>query len=144
MLFQWDESLNTGIDEIDRQHRELITNMNKLLAALFRKDGKAELNKMMQFLMRDYIENHFNNEEAQMEWYGYPDLTTHHQQHQEFLTRFDSLKAKFISEGPSSLLAIEIHQAMDEWCKQHIIQTDRKLAEFLKQISTNADLDRKQ
>jgi hemerythrin len=62
MAYDWDEKLETGNEKIDRQHKQLITALNKLIDACGEGKGSDELENTLEFL-NAYIVKHFSDEE---------------------------------------------------------------------------------
>lgn len=69
MYAVFDDSLFTGNELIDGQHKELIEKINKLVGCCENGGGKLEAIKMLDYLS-DYTEFHFGEEEALQEKVG--------------------------------------------------------------------------
>ena len=80
---EFDNSLVTGNNEIDSQHKEWIDKINKLLECCENGGGKIEAIKMLEY-MADYTDFHFKAEEKLQEEAEYPALEEHKAQHAEF------------------------------------------------------------
>lgn len=93
----YDDSLSTGVRNIDDQHKELFDKINNLLAACREGKGKEEVAKVMQFLS-DYVIDHFGTEERYMVTYRYPDYPSHKARHEEFVEGFSGLKMRLETE----------------------------------------------
>jgi hemerythrin len=67
MSLVWSDGLASGSEEIDNQHKELITRANRLLAT-FEGDGmnRQEISKIIDYLT-DYVVFHFGTEEKYMD-----------------------------------------------------------------------------
>ncbi len=131
----WDDSLATGIEEIDRQHRyfvSILAELNDSLAGNYRDN----LIRALHF-MDKYAHWHFGSEEKYMEKYGYPDMENHKKQHELFYeyTRRVMDKAR---KGITPELWYEVNKYLVDWLISHIKGTDRKFAEFL--ISRNLSM----
>jgi hemerythrin len=131
MAISWDDRLLTGVTEIDNQHKEIFTRVNKFLDACKGQAGKSEVEDTIKFL-GDYCIKHFNNEEIIQKQYGYPDMTNHIAAHTEFKNKFTELKARFDKEGPTIGFKLVFNTAVIEWLIQHIKGNDRKVADFIK------------
>jgi hemerythrin len=81
-----------GIELIDEQHRELVSQMNNLYLGCQKKerDAKIFFDSNIHLLLR-YLRYHFSTEERMLEHIKYPDLAAHSQQHTALL--------KIIAEG---------------------------------------------
>ena len=80
MYAEFDESLVTGNEMIDGQHKELIAKINKLVDCCEQSSGKLEAIKMLDYLS-EYTDFHFSAEEKLQEEISYPGLEEHKKQH---------------------------------------------------------------
>lgn len=64
-MITWDDSMTTGVPEIDAQHKELFEKMNEFAEALACGKGRAETGEMLDFL-QFYAQWHFQREETCM------------------------------------------------------------------------------
>ena len=83
MKIVFDESLYTGNELIDGEHKELIERVNKLVESCEKGTEKVAAVKTLDFLM-DYTEFHFADEEKLQKEVGYDKLDQHHGKHEEF------------------------------------------------------------
>ncbi len=87
----WSESLRTGIEEIDRQHRGQIRRIDSLDLALYGGRSASELVTMMKYLA-GYVAEHFRDEEDLMMRIDYPALADHIEEHRKFEMKFSKMK----------------------------------------------------
>jgi hemerythrin len=127
----FDPTLETGDPEIDAQHRELFTRIDKLLAASRERRSREEVGQTLTFL-GDYVVTHFAAEERIMTLTSYPEIEAHRAEHRRFVQEFGILYREFKSEGPSSVFVIRVGNRVTGWLREHIYKTDRTLVEFLK------------
>jgi hemerythrin len=128
---RWDPSLETGYAEVDAQHRELFTRIDRLLEASRARADHAEVQQLLEFL-GDYVVEHFASEEGLMVLSGYPDLVAHQGEHRRFVQEFEVLYHEFRSEGPTSRFVIRIGNRVTAWLREHICRTDQQMAEWLR------------
>ena len=131
MTYQWDSLLETGNENIDSQHKQLIVALNDLVEACSLGIGKAELKRTIEFLLA-YTVKHFKDEEALQIQYGYDDYLRHKQTHREFTAVAVALAARLQEEGPTVCLIAEVHSSMGDWLINHIKGDDFRLAAFIK------------
>jgi hemerythrin len=131
MAMQWNNSLATGSDEIDLQHKELFKRVDGLLAAVVRGTDREETSKIVQYLT-DYVVFHFGNEEDYMTRYAYSSASAHKAQHDQFVKNFLKLKERLATEGINAQLADDTRQLVVDWLINHIKYSDRALGMFLK------------
>lgn len=127
----YDDSLSTGVRNIDDQHKELFDKINSLLAACREGKGKEEVAKVMQFLS-DYVIDHFGTEKGYMVTYGYPDYASHKARHEEFVEGFSGLKSRLETEGAAASIVIGTNRLLGDWWINHINTMDKALGSFLK------------
>ena len=80
MRAEFDESLVTGNEMIDTQHKELIDKINKLLDSCETSKEKVVAVKTLDYLA-DYTEFHFGEEEKLQESINYPAIAEHKKEH---------------------------------------------------------------
>lgn len=86
-LMQWDDTLDVGVDEMNREHQQLLDLMNKLHDA--HNDGRPgrEILSILDRLGQATVK-HFQDEEAYMERTNYPKFSQHQLIHKDLLTKF--------------------------------------------------------
>ncbi|AMV72804.1 bacteriohemerythrin [Desulfuromonas carbonis] len=130
MAINWDDSLLTGVDDIDDQHRELFRRFNNLLAACNQGQGREEVLRTLTFL-DDYIRSHFHEEELMQQRSNFPDYPAHRAQHDNFIATTEALADQFRSEGASLGLLVKTNTTLMEWLVGHIRKMDRAFARHL-------------
>lgn len=131
MAIKWTDDLATGTPDIDDQHKELIFQINNLIAALSEGRARHEVEKMIQF-MNEYVSYHFKTEEKYMDKFGYPNTTAHKGQHEVFVKSFSRLKQRYLQQGVDQELISETNDLIADWFVNHIRYVDRALGMFLK------------
>lgn len=127
---RWDESLLVGVDEIDDQHKKLVSIVNSLLKAFEAKESEESIDSLLSWL-REYTVFHFNSEEEFMTDIGYPKLGEHSQQHAQLKNKVKEFQsARFHHEG---ITAKEIKALMAEWLLTHILENDMGIKLFLEE-----------
>ncbi len=134
MDYEWSPDLLINVEEIDNQHKELFQRIGSLRAAIRNGQGRGGLLKTIDFL-EEYVNVHFNAEEALMQRYNYPGLLSQQTEHSGFLKDFEDFKEKLReleNEGEfSSFLAIEIERRLGAWLVNHVGTLDKQLGVFL-------------
>ena len=136
MNLTWNCSLDIGIDKIDNQHKELFNCLEKLLTAI--EDGKSndEVIKTLDFL-EEYVIKHFNEEEEIQNKTNYPLLDIQQIQHKAFKSDLKEFRRVFETHGASTVLALNIQESLVNWLKNHIMNLDKDLGDFLIEIGYN-------
>jgi hemerythrin-like metal-binding protein len=120
----------TGIAEIDEQHGQLVSYLERLLALIDQGYGVAATFDVLASL-KDYTRTHFEFEEQHMRERGYPQLSDHVELHHAIIQRLVQLQGDLESgkdmEAPMT-------EALREWIVKHIDIEDMEYARF---VSTN-------
>ena len=81
--YEFTKQLETGNAIIDKEHRELIQAVNKLLEACSRGEGRTSMDATIKFL-NNYVEQHFSHEERLQQQSKYPNITAHKAFHEQY------------------------------------------------------------
>ncbi len=128
-LIEWQEKYSVGIGELDNQHRELVSMMNKLNEAMLAGKGTDILGKILNDLSA-YVSVHFSTEEKYFDKYRYPGKAIHVKAHNDFITEITEFKNMF--HKSKTMLSIKIMTFLRKWLLEHISGEDRKYSEFLR------------
>ncbi len=127
---RWSSSLETGIDEIDRQHRYFVRILNDLNKAVT-KNHRTTITKTLIFMDR-YAHWHFSSEEKYMKKYDYFGYDSHRREHQQFYEYTDNIRKKVREGEVDEGLALAVNKYLIDWLVNHIKGTDAIFAEFLR------------
>jgi hemerythrin len=131
MYIHFDDTLVTGDETIDEQHRELIdwcNDLNDPDSALVR-TGMAE--QALRFLVR-YVDYHFEAEERAMHASSYPKLASHIKAHSWFRDQVRGVDREIVPGGDTRALALRLRFLIQDWFLQHIRQDDKHVASWLR------------
>jgi hemerythrin len=131
MLIKWTDTVKTGIDILDEQHKELFNRTNLMDEAYRSGKGKEEVIRMMNFL-HEYVVQHLHDEEELMRRFNYPYYKQHKAIHDGFIMDFIKFKTQMDELGPSSFFVIEVKEKIADWWFDHVTKLDKALADFLK------------
>ena len=130
MRAEFDESLVTGNEMIDTQHKELIDKINKLLDSCETSKEKVVAVKTLDYLA-DYTEFHFGEEEKLQESINYPAIGEHKKEHDKLRAVVKDLYNMLEEEeGPSEAFVEQVNKNVIEWLYRHIKGFDRSVAEY--------------
>jgi hemerythrin-like metal-binding protein len=129
LYFEWDDSLKTGIEKIDDQHKRLIDIVNELSDAMRSKKGKDVLGHVLDELS-EYTNYHFAFEERAFEKYGYPQADAHVTHHKELIRQLQELVDKFKKNELG--ISIDVLDFVTNWVKNHIQKEDMLYVPHLK------------
>lgn len=130
MRISWQPSYETGVEEIDQQHRELFEKGNEFFKSVEKSKNPEEHIIILNYLV-EYVKFHFNTEEKMMKRKKYSLAPTHKDNHVKLVQELVRIYTKLINQGYSSALSQEIFEFLQGWFVNHIHIYDRKLAEFL-------------
>ena len=126
MPVQWDQSMATGVQTVDDQHRQLIGYINDLLAAMSKGTGRQEVDRILT-LTGQYAGTHFRHEEGCMRRYQCPTAVENEKAHAAFVQTFGGLRAEIERTGPTSELVLRVQKELADWVSRHIRKTDTAL-----------------
>lgn len=127
---EWTPDLSTGVEEIDAQHRELYSRVNRFLEALVEKRARNEVGPLLVHL-QSYAREHFAAEEKMMELAGFAGLGEHLAEHHRFEVDCARLSDELEADGPTYGMAKELTGMLVDWLAQHIGETDRRFGLYL-------------
>jgi hemerythrin len=127
MEFAWSSELEIGYESIDAQHKQLFTALNDLLLACQHGGHRAELKRLLDFLVA-YTVKHFADEEEFQLMHKYPDHERHKQLHENFKLMVSALAERLLQDGATIGLRAEVRSMVGDWLVNHIKGEDRKYA----------------
>lgn len=128
--FDWDSSLDIGVDLIDSQHRRIMDYVNDLHEAIQNNDQALVFDVMER--LKDYTFDHFTFEEQLMEKAGYPLLDPHIQVHRRFCARVDELNQLLHTGSDPFGVARKTRTDLTRWLIEHIKQDDHNYAALVR------------
>ena len=132
MHLEFEQSLVTGNDMIDAQHKELIGKIDDLLTFCEETKEKVKAIKMLGYLA-EYTEFHFSAEEKLQEEISYPQIEEHRKAHAEFKKVIEELHDMLEEEeGPTEEFVFAVRKNVVNWLFKHIKEMDRELAEYIR------------
>ena len=124
MMVLWEASFDTGIADVDSDHRRLVSLINELDEILSHTGDLGRIGGVIDALV-DYTDYHFHREERLLEQVGYADAKVHAEIHAQF--------GHFLGEmigacmlSPSLEMARELHTYLCSWLVDHILAEDMK------------------
>jgi hemerythrin len=130
-MIKWEDTMTTGVDTVDAQHKQLIAWLNDLLAAMSEGKGRAEIERVLNDLA-SYAGTHFAHEEGCMAKYQCPVAAQNIAAHKQFVQTFGAFKAEFDQSGPPPTLVVRTKSELMSWLTNHIKGTDTQLAPCVK------------
>jgi len=129
---EWDASLETGHDLVDRQHRELFSIFNEVAEAPGPDSDKAEL----LVRLSEYVSTHFSAEEELMARSLYPAdrMASHKLEHEELSSRARELVLAHRLGETQSIAPLAT--LLREWLGVHIDCADRDLVDHVRETGS--------
>lgn len=124
--FAWDDSMATGDDTVDQQHRVLIDMINGLIEAMQAGKGRQHLSDILEQL-EAYTHDHFSWEEHCMTEHKCPIADVNKTAHERFVQMVAETRQRFEAEGPSTELVLAIKGNLGDWFMKHIRRIDTNL-----------------
>ncbi|MEO5341566.1 MAG: bacteriohemerythrin [Magnetococcus sp. MYC-9] len=125
--------LYLGHAAIDAQHEILYYYYHEMVYAVDCKDKAFVLSNILSGL-NVYIATHFRYEEELMSETGYPEGVAHEAEHKALSEGVARLGERFYNSAEQvqeDRLVLEIAEFLKSWLKHHIVEVDRRLAEYL-------------
>jgi hemerythrin len=129
MPLAWTDDLDTGIEIIDQQHRQLVDFINDLEIAHANNDRNG-VGLVLDALV-DYTMSHFAFEESLQEEAGYQFCKPHKRVHELFVRRAVEYVDRF-RKGED--ITDELHTLLSSWLIKHIRRDD---ADYVAAVKTN-------
>lgn len=126
--YQWKDGFNTGIDEIDQQHRLLLKHLNDCHLKVST-GRRSEIGRELLDGLKRHAVMHFRLEESLMRAKGYPKLDHHEQQHKYFESQILEFENEY-AEGTGRISATVLAFLRD-WFLKHILEQDKEYVPYL-------------
>ena len=127
-IFPWNENFNTGVVQIDEQHRKLVELLNLLASHVAFEADIPALNVIFDELA-GYAAYHFQTEEAI--WHEHFPGDTLELNHQDTHANFIDVVIQLKGDGstkPEEIIINDILAFLTRWLVSHILEKDRYLA----------------
>ena len=115
MRAEFDDTLVTGNEMIDSQHKELIAKINGLLDSCEEGNDKLAAVRTLDYLA-EYMDFHFTAEEKLQEELAYPGLKEHKEEHNKLRKVVDELHEMLVEEeGPTDGFVEQVNRNVIDW-----------------------------
>ena len=122
-MIEWEDKYSVGVSIIDKEHKNIINIINKVIAAKQHKDNPEEITEVLNEMTK-YTHEHFKNEEAYMIKFNFPMYQYHREEHLGFSMRILSYQSR-VTNGDYEV-ANEILEYLKQWLVDHIQKTDKE------------------
>jgi len=118
----WNEEYSVGDAEIDRQHQDIFSLIDRLESH----DIDAAAMAVTFEKLDIYVREHFALEEEKMQACNYADLEAHLRQHDEFRDWLQTAKNGLNEAGDGGVaMGQNVHDFLKEWFLSHILYADQ-------------------
>ncbi len=124
----WYDNYNIGVEQVDKQHRQLAKTIKKLQKSLTQGRFTPETGETLKFLV-DYTKHHFAEEEALMEDIGYEEIDHHRKLHKKLVNQVVEILLN-LKKG-KQIDAYELIDFLTEWLTNHIVHEDKKIGKAI-------------
>lgn len=134
ILLQWSKNLETGIELIDTQHQSLFRALNTYhIKCEFnqRKEGALELVSFLE----NFMESHFQAEEAFQRNANYPRADSHASKHDIIKIQFKKIQTTLIESDYSEEALDQFDAYGLEYLMDHIKQADTIFCKYVQEMN---------
>ncbi|MET0067455.1 MAG: bacteriohemerythrin [Candidatus Thiodiazotropha sp.] len=139
-IFPWNDNFDTGLEEVDRQHRKLVQILNRLASQVAFGVDDFQLSGVFDELI-DYTHYHFDTEEAIWNHYlpDSDDEAAHKKSHAHFVETLRGLQddEQVRHNGKKTEDVLDF---LVRWLATHILESDREMALVVQYLRQGSDL----
>ncbi len=125
MRIEWTPYLSVGIDEIDRQQRDLYAVAEQVVEAT--RDGDRKLENLVRRLI-EVASAQFAAEERWMRSAGAPAIVRHAHEHRRFVEDLTAAADQLARGERAAVDALDLARFVPTWISSHVSGSDRDLA----------------
>jgi len=125
------KDMETGVEKIDTQHRELIKRINALTETGEKPTSEEEIQKTIDYLA-EYVVKHFGDEEEIQLKCKYPKYQEHKQKHTHFIEDFKKIDNEYKGKTHSLEFTMKLNNTLIIWIVKHIKGDDVEFGKFYK------------
>ncbi len=126
-MFEWNDDYSVGVDEIDKQHKHLLSIGAELMDLVKHHSTDDLYDDVIDAIerLRDYTVYHFDAEEKLMADSGYDDLEAHKELHRKFVEKINDVDLTLVDDNQTEFI-MDILKFVSTWVVKHIIGDDLK------------------
>jgi len=130
----WSDDFLVGMDDLDQQHRALLSGMNQVMTAL--RGGNRSKTLQAISIVRSHAEVLFGAEEALMRHHAYPMQLEHQYEHQKFYEYLADFSTQVSDKQQDwTVLRFRAQLILLDWFASHTTKSDRHMAHNLLNMS---------
>jgi hemerythrin len=124
----WKDEYLTGVEEIDRQHKEFVKLINRLNIINEYRDNAYYYALRLMNEVGKYADYHFTSEENLMDLTKYPHLETQEKAHKDLLVSYRQWMESYKNKKAD---IEDVIKFLEAWFTGHTTNSDKKFGEFL-------------
>jgi hemerythrin len=128
IFFPWTSELKIGVQRFDLEHQQMQALINQLHTLMVVKRDRPGADLLTDMLIQ-VTRTHFANEETLLAELNYPDCEAHAQEHSKLIVELRDLQRQFKA---GTLSALAMPSFLKKWLVEHIQNTDRKYAAYVR------------
>lgn len=138
----WKEKYELGVTVVDTQHRELFSRVETFMQTVRSSDSGdvkvQQVNETLEF-MKDYVVEHFHDEEAYQQRIGYPGYEAHKQIHTDMVNYVLEVSDQYEKSGFDEQLMQQFAGKLLAWLINHVAAEDQRIANYVMEKGVNGD-----
>ena len=133
----WSDSLVSGIDVLDEDHKTLVDMINRCADDNEQARDNSNTSSILHDLV-EYVDYHFKREEMIMDMCGFSDTEKHKKMHNVLNDNVSEYVQQF---GNGTLPRDALCKALKKWLVNHIVGHDLPMAQICKDKFSNKDIE---
>lgn len=129
-FLDWSDAYSVRNKAFDVQHQKLFHLVSELHLAMFSKNGRETVAETIGDLIK-YVNQHFCDEEREMEACGFPGLESHRKEHERLKKRVLDFQQHF-HEKEDSMASELFGFLLGDWLVKHILDMDKEYAPYMR------------
>lgn len=121
-IIKWRASYETGVEQMDAQHKQLIDLINTMYRVMRNMEDADAVDGVINAML-NYAERHFRDEEIFLRTSYYPHLDQHASLHQEYRLQMEKFMEEY-EKNPREVTK-EIYAFLRKWWLEHIVREDK-------------------
>lgn len=138
----WKDNYELGVAEIDAQHKELFSRVESFLQVLRSEDSWEnkipKINETLEF-MKEYVVEHFRDEEAYQQSINYPGYENHKQIHHGMVDYVLEVSKKYEESDNDEELMQQFGGRLLAWLINHVAAEDQRIADYANKKGVNGN-----
>lgn len=132
----WKDKYELGVPLVDSQHRELFGRVEAFVQALRSaaswETRVEQVNRTLEF-MKNYVVEHFRDEEAYQRRIGYPGHEAHKKLHEGMVQYVLEIEAEYQRRGFDEQLMQQFGGKLLAWLINHVASEDQRIADYARE-----------